>query len=144
MNAEITLTHLRRFYLGFSAFIYAGSLVELIALNHTKETLQWTPFILSLLGIALIGWVFFRPDHKAITALRTGMIVIIIGSLIGVFVHIQGNLEFAMEINPNLTLIQMVGKALGGANPLMAPGVLAVAAIMAMTTTYQHPLLVTK
>ncbi len=141
MNAELILTCLRRFYLIFSGLIFAGSLLELVAINHTKETLQWTPFLLSALGIGLVAWVLFQANRTALLALRAGMAAITAGSLVGMAVHLAGNLRFALEVSPNLGLVQRVLAALGGANPLLAPGVLAMAAVMAVAATYAHPAL---
>ena len=49
--------------------------------------------------------------------------------------------EFALEIQPNATTSEIVMDALRGANPLLAPGVLALAAILAIAATYYHPAL---
>ncbi len=141
MNAETVLAHLRRFYLGFSGVIFAGSLLELAVINHTQQALQWTPFVLSLLGIALLGWVLYRPERTSLTALRIGMAAITLGSAVGVGVHVLDNLAFALEIDPNLTVGQQVLAALGGANPLMAPAILGMAAVLALAATYRHPAL---
>ena len=139
MNAETVLTRLRRFYLGFSGLIFVGSLLELAVINHTKETLQLTPSILSVLGIVLIGLVLFRPGRRTLLTLRGGMSLITLGSLVGVVVHVLGNLRFALEVNPGLSLVQQAGAALGGANPLLAPGVLGMGAVMALAATYAIP-----
>jgi hypothetical protein len=71
------------------------------------------------------------------------MTLVALGSLIGVWEHIAGNLSFALEIHPDLTIGQRVLAALSGANPLMAPGMLALAAILAIAATYAHPVLQT-
>jgi hypothetical protein len=141
MNAEIILSRLHRFYLAFSIFIFAGSLVELVVINHTKETLQWMPFLLSLLGIGLAGWELLRPGRRSQLALRLGMSGISLGSLVGTAVHVTGNLRFALEVNPNLNLGEQIAAALGGANPLLAPGVLGMAAVVALAATYAAPAL---
>jgi hypothetical protein len=69
------------------------------------------------------------------------MIVIALGSLFGVYEHIQGNAEFRLETHPDSTTTELIGAALGGADPLVAPGILAVAAVLALAATYAHPAL---
>jgi hypothetical protein len=64
-----------------------------------------------------------------------------IGSLFGMYEHIMNNIAFQLEIDPNLTLSQQIATGLGGANPLLAPAILGIAAILALAAVYQHPLL---
>jgi hypothetical protein len=59
--------------------------------------------------------------------------------LIGIYEHIEHNLAFELEIRPNATAGQVFMEALGGASPLLAPGILALAAILAIAATYYHP-----
>jgi hypothetical protein len=61
--------------------------------------------------------------------------------LFGIFEHIEHNFGFALEIQPNATAPDVFWAALGGANPLLAPGILAFAALLALAASYYHPLL---
>ena len=69
------------------------------------------------------------------------MSLVALGSLFGLYEHITNNVEFYLEIHPQATILETVAAALGGANPLVAPGILALAAIMAVSATYAHPAL---
>lgn len=53
--------------------------------------------------------------------------------------HIEHNLAFELEIRPNATTGDVFFEALSGANPLLAPGILGLAAIVALAATYYHP-----
>ena len=69
------------------------------------------------------------------------MSVVALGSLFGMVEHLANNAEFYLEIHPSATVLETIAAALGGANPLVAPGILAVAAIIAVAATYAHPAL---
>ncbi len=67
--------------------------------------------------------------------------LIALGSLVGLYEHISNNIAFQLEIQPGSTTAQLIAAGLGGANPLLAPGILAVAAVLALAATYYHPAL---
>jgi hypothetical protein len=46
--------------------------------------------------------------------------------------------EFEQEINANASTATLLWKALQGGNPLLAPGILAAAAILGLAATYRH------
>ena len=49
---------------------------------------------------------------------------------------------FELDIRPGATISAVLGDALKGAAPLLASGIMAMAAIVALTGTYYHPALV--
>jgi hypothetical protein len=65
------------------------------------------------------------------------MVLVALGSLFGIYEHVEGNIGFAREIQPNSPTFQLVMSGLRGANPLLAPGTLAVAAVLALSATYR-------
>jgi hypothetical protein len=69
------------------------------------------------------------------------MSVLGVGSFVGVYQHIQSNIAFELEIRPNATLSAVWFDALRSAGPLLAPGILALAAMIALAGTYYHPAL---
>ena len=56
-------------------------------------------------------------------------------SLIGVWAHIEGNTGFEKELHPHATTTELVKAALTGRDPLMAPGILAIAALIAIVAS---------
>lgn len=60
----------------------------------------------------------------------------------GVFQHLQGNRLFELDIRPGATVGAVLWDALKGAAPLLAPGIMVMAAIVALSGTYAHPALV--
>jgi hypothetical protein len=69
------------------------------------------------------------------------MLVVALASLFGTYEHLVNNFGFESEIRPNATAGQVFFDALAGANPLLAPGILFLAALLAYAATYAHPLL---
>ena len=141
MRPEVTLRRLRRFLLALSVVLLAGAVAELWFVEHTEEALQLLPFVLcglgALAGVAALLW----PARASLWALRAVMLLVAAGSLLGVYLHVESNAELERELNPQMSTGRVLLGALGGANPLLAPGVLAVAAVLALAATYQHPAL---
>ncbi len=132
------LLRLRRFLLVLSLLLFCGALVELWLVDHTKDLIQWLPFVLCIVGSLAVLLVLFRPGPGTVKVLRVCMVLIALGTLLGIYLHVEGNVLFAQEIQPNSSTTELVLKGLGGANPLLAPGILAVAAIVAVAATYRY------
>lgn len=141
MSAELILNRLRTFLLALAAFLSIGTVVELAFTKHWESPIQLIPFVLCGLGLIAIALFLFKPMHRNITLLRWVMILNFVGSLFGIFEHVEENINFALEIKPSTAGLDLILKGLGGANPLLAPGMLAFAALIALAATYYHPLL---
>lgn len=141
MNDTAVLHRLRTFLLWLAALLSAGALVELWAAEHTEEPLQWVPFILCGLSLIAIAAALLRPQRGVLLALRGVMLLMVLGSLLGIYEHVAGNIAFAQEIRPATAGFDLLLEGLTGANPLLAPGMLAVAALIALAATYCHPAL---
>jgi len=139
MKAETVLKRLRIFLLGFSIFIFAGAIVELLALKHYREDLQWGPLILCPLGILLNALFLTKPGGGMLKALQIGMWIIAAGGLIGTLIHVSGNLESIFEGGRSASLLNIFYVAAGGRNPLLAPGILIIVAMLSLTAIYHHP-----
>lgn len=132
---------LRRFLLGVVAVIFIVTVFELILLEHTEEMLQWIPFVASGVGLFSVAGVWYLPSRRSLKILRWTMSAIAITSFVGVYLHFSGNLAFALEINPSYSVSEAIWPAMKGSYPLLAPGILFLAGILALAATYRHPLL---
>lgn len=141
MQATSTEQWYRRFLLAVTAFILIGSVFELILVEHTEETAQWIPFLLTAVGLMSVVPVWVGPGRKTLWGFRLVMLLVIAGSLLGVWLHFYSNLEFTREINPSFSLMQSIWPAMKGAHPLMAPGVYFLAGILGYGATWKHPAL---
>ncbi len=136
MSAAARLGQLRTFLFALSASLFAGTVVELITVKHYQDWLQLVPFALGGLGMVATAVVWRRPARTTVAAFRLLMLVIAVGSALGVYKHVEGNYAFAHEIHPRASTTSLVKSALTGRDPLMAPGILAIGATIAVAATF--------
>lgn len=141
MSAELVLERLRRFLLTLTALLCVGTVIELALTEHTETIVQWIPFGLCGLGFMAAIGVLLRPQRLTLLGLRVCMGLLALGSFLGIYEHLEHNMAFELEIRPNAVVREVFVAALGGANPLLAPGILALTAILAIAATYYHPAL---
>lgn len=139
LNSETILGRLRTFLLALAAFMALGTIVELVLTEHWDGPPQILPFILCGLSFLAIVAVLLRPTRGTIRLMRGITGITFAGSLFGVFEHIEHNFGFAQEIQPNAAGSELIWSALSGANPLLAPGILAFTALLALAASYYHP-----
>ena len=138
MSADEVLGRLRRFLLVLSVLLFCGAIIELWLVGHTEDPLQWLAFVLAGLGAVAALVVLIFPGRGIVRLLRICMAVVVVGSLFGIYEHVIGNVAFEREIHPDMPSGEAVWKGLQGANPLLAPGILAIAALLALSATYRH------
>jgi hypothetical protein len=138
MTTAEVLRRLRLFLLALSSLLFAGTLLELWLVDHTEDAIQWLAFALAASGLLVTLAFLIRPARATLAILRVCMIVVIVGSCFGIYQHVSNNIAFEREIQPNSTFRQLVWKGLAGANPLLAPGTLAIAALLALAGTYKY------
>lgn len=131
----------RFFLLVLSALIFLGTLAELSLIEHTEGLVQLLPFMLGGLGIGTVLVMLYVPSRRVIIGVRAVMAGIVLGSVFGIYEHVAHNYAFEMEVSPGSTMGEVIWKALGGASPLLAPGMLALAAVLTVIATYHHPAL---
>ncbi|MBX3065818.1 MAG: hypothetical protein KF726_22760 [Anaerolineae bacterium] len=142
ITASVIEQRYRRFLLILVELMCIGTVIELWLAKHTKETLQFVPFALCVLAFVSVLAVLRRPNRNTIQILRVVMVIVILGSLAGGVIHLHANYEFQTEMRPNVAFLQSLLTALSGAAPLLAPGLLGLAGVLALAATYYHPQLV--
>lgn len=142
MPANTVLQRLRTWLFILSGLMFGAIVVELILNEHTETPVQWIPFVLAGLALVALVAVLLRPQRTTLRVLRAVMALVILGALLGVFEHVQSNLLFELDIRPGATVGAVLWDALKGAAPLLAPGIMAMAAVVALSGTYAHPALV--
>jgi hypothetical protein len=144
MDAKKVLDRLYTFFVGFGIFIFIGTIVELSQLNHLSEELQIIPYILLPLGI-LLGILMLVSKSSMVHKIAIiGMWVIAVGGIIGMIVHVSGNLESVFEGGQKMAFGQMLHQAIGGEFPLLAPGTLTIGAAMILAVEYARKALAGK
>lgn len=141
MNTSPVEQRLRTFLLVTSGFLCVGTIIELLLAKHYEDVVQLLPFVLCGVGFIAVGAALLRPRPMTLWLMRGVMVISALGSLFGIWEHLESNAGFVSEIQPNATGIGVWLQALGGAAPLLAPGILALAAVLALAGTYAHPAL---
>jgi len=118
-----------------------GLQVELALLRHAESFTQWIPHVALFIGLLSTVAVYLRPQPAALKAFRLVMLAFLLVGLLGVILHLKGNIEFALERDPSLSGIKLMWKALRGATPALAPGALVQLALLGLLYTYKHPAL---
>lgn len=139
MNEVTIQQRLRRFMLLLAGAVFLATPAELLLAEHFKSPAQFIPFVFSLLGLVLVVMALRNPLRSTLRTLRWVMLVNVLGSVLGVLLHFNENMEFVREIQPNAAAGAVLLKTVTGAAPLLAPGILAFAALLAIAATYQHP-----
>jgi hypothetical protein len=132
---------IRPLLLALVLFGAVGLLLELLLLEHYESAWQWAPLVLLSATIVTGIPVWLNAGPRTLGAFRLVMLVCLIAGLVGFILHFKGNLEFALERDPDLTGLALIWKALSGATPALAPGAMAQLGLLGLVYTYRHPAL---
>ena len=138
-STEDTLKRLRIFLLVLAGLMFIGTLVELWAIEHTREPVQVVPYILSAAGLIVIALALIHPARLTFNLLQFVMGLAIIGGAFGAFLHLKINYDVAIMLDPGGNSLDLAVNTVKGHNPLLAPGILAFAGILGLASAYQHP-----
>jgi hypothetical protein len=115
-------TAIQRALLALFTIAALGTGLELILLGHTEQRWQWVPVVLTFAGaLAAVAYRFIRGPI-ARRAFRGTMILFLVSGAVGLALHYQGNVEFALEMDPGARGWTLLREALTGATPALAPG----------------------
>ena len=116
-----------------------GLFAELLLLEHFDSRWQWAPLV-ALAGTVLTAiLVALRPTPGSLRAFRFVMTLCVAFGVVGVFLHLKGNLEFELEGAPDLRGWPLYWASIRGATPALAPGALAQLGLLGLLFAYRHP-----
>ena len=113
---------IRRALLTLFAAASLGTGVELILLGHTEQGWQWVPVVLTFAGTLVAAAFGLIRGPIGRRAFQATMILFVMSGAIGLALHYQGNVEFALEMEPGARGWTLMKEALTGATPALAPG----------------------
>lgn len=116
-----------------------GTLAELLLLEHFEDAWQWAP--IALLGAALLTMVWHALDRGPTTlnVLRGLMVLSVLSGAVGLLLHYKGNVEFELEMYPDLSGWQLFRDSMMGATPALAPGAMLQIGLVGLAWTFRHP-----
>ena len=132
---------LRQLLLAVTLLGIVGLQVELALLRHAESLTQWIPHVALMIGLFTALAVYAWPGPATLRAFQVVMLIFLIAGALGVYLHLKGNVEFALERNPSLGGTALIWKALRGATPALAPGALAQLGLLGLLYTYRNPAL---
>ncbi len=143
MNDVSLEARYRVFLLYVTGLTLAAAMLELWFSEHTEGFVQVLPFGLAAAGLIATVAVLAKTNRRTIRTLQAVSTILGLGALYGMYEHLSHNLAFEMEIRPTVSAGEALAQAIYGASPLLAPGVLALAALLAAAAVYRHPALKT-
>ena len=117
----------------------AGTLAELLLLEHFEDAWQWAP--IALLGAALVtlGWHALERGPMSLNVLRGLMVLCVASGAVGLLLHYRGNVEFELEMYPDLSGWKLFKDSMMGATPALAPGAMVQIGLVGLAWTFRHP-----
>jgi len=100
----------------------SGTLAELLLLKHFEDIWQFVPVTLLGGALALLILNALTDARPARLALDGVMALCIAAGVVGLAMHLSGNMEWELERAPELTGWPLLRDALMGATPSLAPG----------------------
>jgi hypothetical protein len=135
------LSTIRRILLALVLLGIVGLTLELLLLEHTESATQLIPF--AVLGAGFTGSVTvgIKPSVRRIRFFQIVMLLFVATGLLGLYLHLRGNVEFEREDDPSVRGFDLVWRALRGGVPLLAPAAMAQLGLLGLVFAYRHPLL---
>jgi hypothetical protein len=100
------------------------------------------PLILIGTALVVIVWHVFDRGAVSVRVLQGVLVFILIAGGIGVALHYRGNMEFQLDVNPDLSGWALFAKVLHAkVPPALAPGAMAQLALLGLIYTFRHPAL---
>lgn len=118
-----------------------GVLAELFLLEHIEEPWQRLPIFMILASLIVLGWHGIDRGPAPVRALQLAMALFVITGALGVGLHLKGNIEFELEMQPTLSGTTLLWQTLKGATPTLAPGTMVLLGLIGLVYTYHHPAL---
>jgi hypothetical protein len=119
-----------------------GTAIELVLLEHFEGISQVIPLVLIGMALAALAWDLARPRSSSVRAFRAVMALLVASGVLGVVLHFRANLEFQLEVDPDMSRGELFWKALHAtAPPALSPGVMVQLGLLGLIYTYRHPAL---
>lgn len=143
MTTADALPLIRRGILAVLVFGCVGLIGELVLLEHYTEVLQLPPLLLTGLTLVAILWHWQSGNKPSLRFLQVISLMLVLAGAVGVFLHMDSNLEFERELEPDLVGMPFWINVIRGATPMLAPGTLIQFGLLGLLYAYRHPALKT-
>jgi len=141
MREPELLPTIRRILLALVLLGIAGLTVELLLLEHIESATQLIPFAVFGVGVAASVAVGVRPTHRSLRFFQVVMLLFIAAGLLGVYLHLRGNVLFEREQDPSARGLDLIWRSLRGGIPMLAPAAMAQLGLLGLVFAFRHPAL---
>ncbi len=132
---------IRRILLGLVLLGIVGLTIELLLLEHTESATQVIPFAVLGAGVASAVTLALRPTRHSVRLFQIVMLLFVAAGLLGLYLHLDGNIEFERETDPSARGLDLLWRSLRGGVPLLAPAAMAQLGLLGLAFAYRHPVL---
>lgn len=131
------LVVIRRVILGVLLFGMAGLLVELALLQHYEDRTQQIPLALLAIGILAVVADLGVARGWSRRVVQVAMGSFIVAGLLGVYFHFHGSREFQLEMDPQMSGLNLVWHVLRAKSPpTLSPGTMVQMGILGLGYAY--------
>lgn len=135
----MTLSFIRSFLLLIFLLGVAGTSAELVLIGHTEEFWQYIPLVLFGLSCIFLAWHTLSSGSLGLKLFRYMNGIFLLSGLLGLYLHYKANVEFEIEMYPNMAGLELFWEAITGATPAIAPGTMILLGLMGWLYTFRHP-----
>lgn len=133
------LSTFRRILLALVILGTLGLTLELLLLEHTESATQLIPFVVLGLGVIATFVVWTKPDRSTVRLFQVTMAIFIVTGLVGIYLHLRGNVLFELETDPTARGLDLIWRSLRGGVPMLAPAAMAQIGLLGLVFAFRHP-----
>lgn len=139
MAESATLTLIRRLLFITLLVSLLGTIAELLLLEHFDDAWQWTPIALISAALLALAWYALDRGPRSLNVFRVLMILFVASGGLGVVLHYRGNVEFELEMYPDMKGWKLFTETMMGATPALAPGAMVQMGLVGLAWAFRHP-----
>src|SRR5262245_38527329 len=133
---------MRRWLMALLVLGLCGLAIELVLFEHYEDVWQFVPFGLIGFAFVAIAWQSIRPTEGSVRVFQVAMLMLVLGGIVGLAMHYQGNVEFQREVDPSLQGWALFVKAVHAKTPpALAPGAMSQLGLLGLIYAHRHPAL---
>lgn len=116
-----------------------GTSVELLLLAHYEGRWQLVPLVLGGALVAACAWYGLSASARPVKAIRWLSVLTVASAVAGIVLHYKANVEWELEVTPDLQGLALFREVITGALPLLAPGAMLQLGLLGLLFCYRHP-----
>src|SRR6185503_7107350 len=98
------------------------------------------PLVLLGLGLVVLAWHVVQQGLGSVRVLQILMVLFVIGGLLGFVLHYRGSTEFQLEVNPDLSGLELFLKAIRAKTPpALGPSAMIYLGLLGLAYAFRYP-----